>query len=217
VISIARLLDPEILKKNKEKWLAAYLRKQEKNPRQSPDPRQYGHKNIRDTLRAMSFHKCFYCERKLIETEDEVDHYVEVAEKPGLAFEWNNLYLCCPECNRKLPNKTILVSECSDPCDLSENPADHLTFDCGDIMPKASSAKGMKTVQKYHLNRISLNYLREKELRRFCEFLLKLKERQRRDGGRPLTDAEKEAVDGFGESAHAFSLMFNAYLEKLEL
>jgi hypothetical protein len=81
-------------------------------------------------------------------------------------------------------------------------------------MPKPGAPKGRKTVQKYKLDRLSLNYLREKELRKFNEFLLKLKERQVRDGGRELTRAEREAVRIFREPAHAFSLMFASYLAK---
>ncbi len=81
MISMTRLPEPAILRQKKEKWLAAYLRKLEKNLGKRPDSRQYGHKEIRDTLRAMSFHKCFYCERKLSETEDEVDHYIDELAK----------------------------------------------------------------------------------------------------------------------------------------
>ena len=39
----------------------------------------------------MTHGKCFYCERRLTDSEQEVDHHVEVAERPELAFEWSNL------------------------------------------------------------------------------------------------------------------------------
>lgn len=50
-------------------------------------------------LRRMSHNKCFYCETRLAEGEEEVDHYVEVSARRDLAFAWDNLYLCCPACN----------------------------------------------------------------------------------------------------------------------
>jgi uncharacterized protein (TIGR02646 family) len=161
VISITRLPEPARLTENKEKWLAAYLERRQNKPGLRPNSRQYGHAEIRSVLEAMSFNKCFYCERKLDETGSQVDHYIEVAENPALAFHWRNLYLSCPDCNRKkLPNTTIPVSDCLDPCDPSENPMEHLTFDREIIRPKIGSLKGSQTVQKYRLDRENLNYLR---------------------------------------------------------
>jgi len=217
VISITRLPEPARLTESKEKWLTAYLKRRETRPGLRPDSRQYGHPEIRSTLEAISYNKCFYCERKLVETKGEVDHYIEVAEEPALAFDWYNLYLSCPDCNRrKLSNVMIPVSDCLDPCDPTESPADHLTFDDEHVRPKDGSPKGSKTVQKYKLERLSLNYLRLKQLQQFCELLLELRERQRRDG-RPLTQPEKEVLASFKEPQHAFSLMFSTYLAKLDL
>ncbi len=218
MISITRLPEPTILDRKKEKWLAAYLRKRETNPQSRPFSSQYGHQEIRETLAAMSFHKCFYCERKLVETKGQVDHYIEVKEAPKLAFDWNNLYLSCPECNsKKISHRKAPVSECLDPCKPAENPADHLTFEGEYISPRPASQKGAKTIQKYKLDRGNLNHLRGRQLRKFMETLLKLRDRQIRDGGRSLTDSEKELLASFKEPHHAFSLMFRSYLAKLEL
>jgi uncharacterized protein (TIGR02646 family) len=218
VIPITRLREPAKLSENKEKWLAAYLKRRQNKPGLRPNSRQYGHPEIRSFLEAMSFNKCFYCERKLDETGSQIDHYIEVAENPTLAFDWRNLYLSCPDCNRKkLPNTTIPVSDCLDPCDPSENPIEHLTFDREVIRPKTGSLKGSKTVQKYRLDRENLNYLRLRHLQKFRDVLLALKEHQIRDGGRPLTQLEKEALVSFKEPQHVFSLMFSVYLVKLEL
>ncbi len=166
----------------------------------------------------MSFSKCFYCELKFGATDGEVDHYIEVTEDPLLAFVWDNLYLSCHDCNRrKLPNATIPVSDCVNPCDRSENPIDHLAFDSEYIRPKADSQRGAKTIQKYRLDRPELNYLRLKQLQQFERFLRELRDRQLRDGGRTLTDSEKEAIASFKQPDHAFSLMFRVYLAKLGL
>ncbi|MDM8514646.1 HNH endonuclease [Desulfobacterales bacterium HSG16] len=165
----------------------------------------------------MSFHKCFYCEQELGETEGQVDHYVEVAEKPERAFEWNNLYLSCPLCNgKKSYNIKIPVSDCLDPCDISENPSAHLSFDDEHIIQRQNSVKGAKTIQKYKLNRRQLRYLRLKQLQRFERFLRKLLERKNREGRKEFTLLEKEAILRFKEPHHAFSLMFNVYLSGIE-
>ncbi len=123
-----------------------------------------------------------------------------------------------PKCNsKKTSHRKAPVSECLDPCKPAENPADHLTFEGEYISPRPASQKGVKTIQKYKLNRDDLNYRRVRQLRKFMETLLKLRDRQICDGGRPLTDAEKELLANFKESHHAFSLMFRVYLAKLEL
>ncbi len=215
MINIQRLPEPDILKKNKAKWMKAFLEKRAKGDIKRPSHSQYAHQQIRDTLGAMSFHKCFYCECKVGVGKDgnpEVDHHIEVSEEPKSAFKWSNLYLSCQGCNRgKLDNSQIPVSECLDPCDLTENPADHLTFDDEFIRSKACSSKGMKTIQKYKLDRDELDHLRVRQLRDFERFLRQLYER----GGKgALTLKEKEAINSFKQTEHAFSLMFSIYLNK---
>jgi len=217
VISITRLPEPAKLIEKKEQWLATYLKKRETKPGSRPDSRQYGHPKIRNDLRAMSADKCFYCEHKLAESEDQVDHYIEVAEKPELAFDWDNLYLSCHACNsKKLPNTTIPVSDCLNPCDPSENPADHLAFEGEYIVSRVGSSKGSATIQKYRLSRPGLDQLRGRELRLFTELVLELRERQRRDG-KPPTQSEKEQLASFKEPQHPYSLMFSMYLARHEL
>ncbi len=218
MISITRLPEPPILREKKDRWLAVYLERRASNSSERPNSRQYAHREIRDTLAAMSFHKCFYCETKLRDSEGEVDHYIEVTEEPARAFDWDNLYLSCHDCNkRKLPNAMLPVVACLDPCAPEEDPASHLTFDDDYIRPKAGSARGTQTIRKYQLDRDALNYLRLKQLQMFERTLRELRERQVRGGGRQLNAAEKELLSSFKEPHHAFSAMFQAYLSKLEL
>lgn len=162
----------------------------------------------------MSYHKCFYCEIKVDTGNDEVDHYIEVAESPEKAFDWDNLYLSCADCNRKkLPNTTIPAGNCIDPCGC-DHPAEHLTFEDEVITAKSGSSKGFRTIQKYSLDRPMLNYQRIRALRRFDKTLRRLHERR---GARPLNEGEKEIVRQFAQPDHPFSLMFQIYLEQVEL
>ena len=171
----------------------------------------------RNTLRAMSFRKCFYCERKLSESEDEIDHYIEVAESPEKAFHWENLCLSCRDCNRhKTPNSRISVSECLNPCDTTADPAEHLIFAEEIICPRQGSSTGTRTIQKYRLDRDQLNYLRTKQLQKFERFVRGLYVACMREG-RQLNEAEKEAIASFGQADHEFSLMFRTYLAAVYL
>jgi len=208
VIALNRLPEPDVLAMKGEKWLERFLN----NPGRVPNSRQYGHQDIKNTLRAMSFHKCFYCERKLSEAEDEIDHYIEVAEVPEQAFVWENLYLCCRSCNgKKLPNSKIAAKGCLNPCDSSVDPSDHLTFTGEIIQPRADSTLGARTIQKYQLDRDELNYLRLQKLQQFTHFLLVLQAACKREG-RQLKQGEKETIMSFGQANYEFSLMFRSYL-----
>ena len=78
----------------------------------------------------MSFHKCFYCEKKLKGgVRHQVEHYRDVADRPDLSFEWSNLYLTCEDCNLGKPsNADLPVEVCLDPCGKIA-PSRHLRFD----------------------------------------------------------------------------------------
>ncbi len=217
MIALQRLVEPAVLTENGEKWLERFLELRKNSPGQRPDSRQYGHREIRNTLRAMSFGKCFYCERKLSESEDEIDHYIEVAESPEQAFLWENLCLSCRDCNRhKTPNARISVSECLNPCDTTADPTEHLTFAEEIIRPRHGSSIGTRTIQKYRLDRDQLNYLRTKQLQQFERFVRGLHIVCMREG-RQLNQAEKEAIASFGQADHEFSLMFRTYLAAVSL
>jgi len=218
VIALQRLAEPAVLAENGEKWLERFLEQRENTPGQRPDSRQYGHREIRNTLRAMSFHKCFYCERKLSESEDEIDHYIEVAESPEQAFRWENLYLSCRDCNRKkLPNLSIPVRECLNPCDSSVDPSEYLTFSDEAISTKSRSKAGSRTIQKYQLDRDDLNYARSRHLQKLTKLLLAIQTSRLNDGGRAITHEEKEKITHFQHPDHPFSLMFGVILAHVEL
>ena len=74
----------------------------------------YGHKTVRTALRKAQHRKCCYCEGRFEAFAPfDVEHYRPkgaVRQEPGspeqipgyywLAYSWENLYLCCPICNR---------------------------------------------------------------------------------------------------------------------
>ena len=165
----------------------------------------------------MSFHKCFYCEQSTKQTRKEIDHYLEVEERPELAFDWDNLYLSCCECNRKLTNRALAASSCVNPCDPNIDPGDHLSFDDEFIRAKPGSGRGAETIRKYRLDRSDLDHKRVRLLRDFLTRLVEIRDAQNRDGGRPMTEAEKEILRAYRQAERPFSLMFRIYLERNHL
>lgn len=213
MIPLKRLDEPRVLAENKDKWLTAYRAELAATPKKRPHSAKYAHKEIKSTLEAMSFHKCFYCEQSTKQSTPEVDHYIEVAEQPDLAFKWENLYLSCQGCNDKLPNRSVPVTDCLDPCDPSTQPADHLTFTDEFISARSGSTRGQQTIRKYKLDRPDLDHKRGRQLRVFNETLLQIKDNQIAAGGRAMTEGEKDLLRRFKQPDYPFSLMFTVYLQ----
>ena len=113
---IDRLPAPDILVQKHIEWQQKYEEKLAENPSARPDSPRYAHKQIKDRLFEMSFGKCFYCETKLTDSNKEVDHFVEVAIDHSKAYEWENLYLACSNCNDKVNHLVIPVTDALDPC-----------------------------------------------------------------------------------------------------
>jgi uncharacterized protein (TIGR02646 family) len=217
VISIKRLEEPRVLAEGKDRWRDKYLAERAKMPKKRPPSAQYAHQDIIAALSAMSCHKCFYCEQSTKQCDKEIDHYIEVAERPELAFEWSNLYLCCAGCNRKVPNTSIPVADCLDPCDPAVAPAEHLTYDDELIRPRAGSAQGHRTIQKYRLDRPELDHKRGRQLRLFDKAVIGIQRAMLTDGSRAMNKDERELLRSFRQPDQPFSLMFAVYTKTLDL
>ncbi|MBX3270657.1 MAG: hypothetical protein KF729_10365 [Sandaracinaceae bacterium] len=86
MIQLERLEEPAVLRERAPRWAAAFLEARAAEPGRRPPSSQYAHPEVKDSLRAMSHAKCFYCETKLGVQEETVDHYVGVADDPAGAF-----------------------------------------------------------------------------------------------------------------------------------
>ncbi len=138
---IQRLPKPEVLEKNAAQWTADFLAVRTANPnKKRPDNSKYAHKEIKNYLAGMSSKKCFYCERPIVESEYEIDHFIEAVERPDLAFDWENLYLSCKNCNReKIPNTKLPNIETLNPCSNKHLHNEHLAFDDEQIRSRDGS------------------------------------------------------------------------------
>ena len=223
MVSIKRLEKPQILKERADEWTQKFLARVQEaktHHRTQPRPnnRQYAHKEIVKTLQAMSFQKCFYCETLLNEPgiKQNVDHYIEVSEQPELAFEWENLYLSCVECNEKVPNMTIPCKETIDPCDTRLNFSEHMTFDDEFIAANNGSELGLLTIQKYQLNRMSLNYARKRALSKYATALISILRKRNSENKKFTETEERELLKKFATQNRPFSAMFRDKLRLID-
>ncbi len=213
MIPIKRLEEPEILKAKKAQWDQTYRDRCAKKPDAKPRHNQYAHEEVKCRLQAMSYHKCFYCEQS-VKDRCEVDHYIEVAERPDLAHDWKNLYLACFDCNhKKQRNSVIPVAECIDPCDTCIDPSEHLAFKGELVQARSNSTRGLRTIQKYRLDRLLLDSERRKQLNYFLTAWNKILLMMHREM-RPMRDDEKELLHRFAQPDSPFSLMFRYYLDE---
>ncbi len=149
------------------------------------DKRIYGHDSVRDALIEAQHKKCCYCEGKfLANAPGDVEHYRPKAAvrqrkdlpamKPGyywLAYTWENLYVCCPICNRSHKRDLFplrdpdsrAVSHCDDlakeePLILDPggggDPRDHIYF--RQDLAIGRTSEGTTTIKLLGLNRLDL-------------------------------------------------------------
>lgn len=213
MVHLERLPKPQILLKKEEEWTTKFVNSEKSRP----DSSKYGHKQIREDLNSISFGKCFYCEKKINHERQEIDHFVEVSAKEGrnLAFDWNNLFLACDNCNRKINHETIPVTDVLDPFKNSDREImNHLDFDREQIIARNNSKLGLLTIKKYRLNSSGLDYYRLRQLDYFNKILHQIRDNQIADNGRKTNQIELETLRRFAQKDHAFSFMFRCLLEK---
>jgi len=212
--NIVRLPEPQILVNKKAEWLTNFL----SSGKSRPDSSKYAHDTIKSDLNSMSFHKCFYCESKLKNEPKEVDHHIEVSVDKNLSFEWENLYLSCSNCNRKIPHDVIPTNEVLDPCIHDDSfIQEHLRFNKELVEPNNNSYLGLKTIKKYRLDTELLDHKRLKQLSLFQDVLLKIKNQQVLENRQNFTFEEKSIVDSFKRIDNPYSLMFIVLFKKLGL
>ncbi|MNK77883.1 hypothetical protein D3C87_974980 [compost metagenome] len=213
---LQRLPKPDVLIKKGDQWTKSFIA----SGKDRPDNPKYGHIEIRTQLHNISFKKCFYSEVKFaVETEGQVDHYIEVSEDKNLSFDWENLFLSHKDSNQGKPNNlTIAVTNTLNPFIHSDDEIEeHLTFEDECITARNNSSKGLQTIQKYKLDKDVYNALRSKQLIQFYKVLTVINQNQIIENRKILNDEELEVLKRFAQPDHSFSLMFRILLKKLNL
>lgn len=141
------------------------------------DSKIFGHKNVKGALKDDQNDKCAYCESSLTGSFANVEHYRpkteykedNISKKPGyywLAYDWNNLFYSCDECNgqarkgnkfplrdpntRNITNKDISKEEPLIINPAIEDPQEHICFH--KHIAVATSDKGKETIRIFDLN-----------------------------------------------------------------
>jgi hypothetical protein len=214
--SLSRLPKPNILVSKEVQWTESFIA----SGKERPDNSKYGHTEIRSQLHRISFNKCFYSEVKFaVETEGQIDHYIEVSDDKTIAFQWDNLYLSHKDCNQGKPNnKTIPVIETLNPFSNSdEDIEENLIFEDECITAKSSSVLGLNTIKKYKLDSPLFDRLRSKHLIQFYKVLHTISQNQIKENRQTINEVEIEALHRFAQPDHSFSLMFRFLLKKHNL
>lgn len=210
---ISRSVEPPVLTRNKVTWLKIFMAG--RKPR--PDSSKYAHNQIRSYLKNMSSCKCFYCETTLRGLPSEVDHHIEVSVNKSLSFEWDNLFLACKSCNHKENEFNIPSADTLNPCVSSDVEIfDNLTFQDEVVLPKNGSVIGTKTIKKYHLDADSHDLLRIRQLRKIDKRIIEIDKAIIKDGGREMTEDEKESLKSFTYHSQPYSYMCEVYLRKVK-
>lgn len=205
---IDRFPEPEILRTKGNRWLADFLASGKKRP----DCSKYAHPDIKQSLESMSHTKCFYCECSLKDFGEEVDHHIEVTVDNKQAFEWTNLYLSCPDCNKKIAHNVIPTFEALDPVvDSDEEIKKHITFVEDTIVEVKGSVKGQKTIQKYRLDSKIQDNRRQRQLGKLFKTMINC---LKKGGMSGLTEQDKESIRRYTYPSSPYSYMCECYLKE---
>lgn len=211
---IERLSVPAILRLKQQEWQEKYEARLAVDDKTRPDSSKYAHKEIKETLYTMSYGKCFYCESKLTGANKEVDHFIEVAIKPDMAYDWGNLYLACSNCNDKMNHRAIDVTAALDPCRDSDEEIQHnITFVDEQISTVAGSVKGLNTIKKYRLNTELLDMKRSKWLNKLLKEVADIQNCMIVEGRHEATDEERKKLLRYMSPDQPYSLMSEVYLK----
>lgn len=204
-----RLPPPIILVEKSTKWTSDFI----SSGKNRPDSNKYGHKEIRDKLNSISFYKCFYCETLLKDNPKEVDHHIEVSIDKTKAFEWNNLYLSCDNCNNKENHNSIPINLALDPCKNSDSEIEvNIMFEDEVIKPKNGSKLGLDTIQKYKLNTELLDKRRLNHLKNFIKLINAIEKNCRQTGRMNFNENEINVINNFMNLDEPYTLMIKNYL-----
>ena len=162
----------------------------------------YAHESVREKLMEAQCEKCCYCESRFhADTPPEIEHFRPKSavrqkaatgrEYPGyywLAYSWDNLLMCCRECNLKKSDFFPLVNESKrarnhhDELDVedplfvdpgNEDPRDHIDFFGSTV--RGRTPRGRRTIQTMELDRSGLEELRRDRLAQIRNALLVIK------------------------------------------
>lgn len=156
MIKLKKLSEPLVLKDNKHAWLGDLKAAKKSAPERVDEIRhRYRDSEVKDQIVRETNGKCAYCESKMRHVDPgQIEHMIPFTVSEDDVFEWENLTLACPECNRRKnalfdPDQGFLNP-------YKDDPSAHL-FPAGPlVMPRPGSTIGKITELGLELNRMQL-------------------------------------------------------------
>lgn len=118
---------------------------------------KYNQDEVKDSLRVESNSKCMYCESKVEHISDlHIEHIKPKAKDkfPDLTFEYSNLGLACPVCNRGKSDTYDAVLPFINP--YIDDPANHFYAVGAFVWAKPGDDRAKLTENEIDLNRAEL-------------------------------------------------------------
>lgn len=126
---------------------------------------KYGHKSIKEAVKAESHGKCAYCESKPLHVSSgQIDHVVPKSVAPQLSFEWSNLIFCCEKCNQFKSNHEGFIDPVVHDPEACLQWAGPMVFPVTDAASGAVNEEAKFTVSTIRLNRAELLEQRKEAL-----------------------------------------------------
>lgn len=163
MMKLIRSDTPEVLKINSGLWGKEFAQKRTENPKCKFSWKHHESKSIRDVilpiLKTMTQNHCSFCDGFPLGTEsrDTVEHFRPKSLFPELAYEWENLFLCCDVCQSAKLEKFDELLLKPDEVEYAFYRYFMNNYKTGEILPnpKASETDRLradKTIALYDLN-----------------------------------------------------------------
>jgi uncharacterized protein (TIGR02646 family) len=152
---------PQILAENARLWTKEYMRARRSPPVPDVISFRYRHEEIKAALIQEASGKCVYCESKMLHVSPgDIDHLLPSKRFPRKRFDWANLTLSCPVCNR---NKSDYYSRRTPLLNPYDDNVERLLVHYGPLVSAADSNRSARqTIDKLDLNRAEL-WLRKRD------------------------------------------------------
>lgn len=144
---------PRILQENATSWTQTLLTKLASGEEPTATERsRYNHPEVKEALVKETYGKCAYCESKVRHVAPgDIEHITPKSVRPEFWYEWSNLTLACPVCNR---NKGVRDEGLVDPYEV--DPEEFLHFAGAFVFGRPGNDSGKLTERVLDLNRAAL-------------------------------------------------------------
>jgi len=167
MIKLTKGNEPALLTANKVTWTNQLRALQNANRVVPPAlATKYNQDEIKDALRTECLSKCMYCESKVEHISDlHIEHIKPKAKAkfPDLTFEYNNLGLACPVCNRNKSATYDITVPFVNP--YIDDPSTHFYSVGFLIWAKPGDSRAKLTENELELNRPDLMEARGERLK----------------------------------------------------